>query len=233
MPVYLYCLLTPAADAPPAELRGVGGGGGRVRAMDAGGIQAWVEDVDPRVVRATADVARVHDAVIRVAMERETPLPARFGQLFPDDDALRESLSPRREMLLAALGRVAGMVEMNVRVLLDDQTSAEAASEPASAPSGRSYLLAVKARHAALERTQERAEFLQERVAEAVRGVAREERRSSYLASARSLGMSHLVPRDAVARYRAAVRALSERDPALRLLISGPWAPYSFSEPRE
>jgi hypothetical protein len=230
MSVYLYCLLTAGAEAPPGALRGVGGGA--VRALDAGGIQAWVEDVDAQLVRASAEVARVHDAVIRVAMERETPLPARFGQLFPSDDALRESLGPRREALLAALERVAGMVEMSVRVLLAEpaSTKGEAALE---ARSGRSYLLAVKARHAAQERTQERAGFLQERVAEAVRGVARAERRSSISASARSLGMSHLVPRDAVARYRTALRALSEGDPGLRLLISGPWAPYSFTEPRD
>jgi hypothetical protein len=38
--------------------------------------------------------------------------------------------------------------------------------------------------------------------------------------------------RGRVADYRAALHALREAEPAARLMISGPWAPYSFA-PRD
>jgi len=41
--------------------------------------------------------------------------------------------------------------------------------------------------------------------------------------------VNHLVPRTAVTRYRAAVtRAAGENH--LRLMVSGPWAPYAFAD---
>jgi hypothetical protein len=46
---------------------------------------------------------------------------------------------------------------------------------------------------------------------------------------AQSFSISHLVAREALSEYRLAVDSLAKNDPALRLLVSGPWAPYSFA----
>ena len=113
--VYLYCLLRAASD-PPAGLAGVDDT--PVRAIDLGGLGAWVSDVSGATMVASPARARSHDRVVRRALERETPLPARFGQVVADVAALTEMVASRRATLESALEAVAGSVEMTVRVLL-------------------------------------------------------------------------------------------------------------------
>jgi hypothetical protein len=43
------------------------------------------------------------------------------------------------------------------------------------------------------------------------------------------LTLSHLVARSAFDEYRARARTLRAELPGLRLLVSGPWPPYSFA----
>jgi hypothetical protein len=161
-------------------------------------------------------------------MRLETPLPARFGQTFADEGALRCTLDERREGIEAGLARVRGAVEMTVRLLLDPATPV-AADRPA-AKSGREYMAWLRARHRVVEEAQQRAGFLQARVAQAVGGLARAEARSGASASGNSATISHLVACGDVTRYRHLVHELTEREPELRLMLSGPWAPYSFAE---
>jgi hypothetical protein len=228
MATYLYCLLTEASGAGAPSLRGIEGA--PVRAVEAGPLLAWVSDLSEGAVTATVERVRAHDAVVRAALEIETPLPARFGQTFPDDGALRASIERRREALLQALARVRGTVEMTVRALLDPTPPA-----PGRAPtgeSGREYLAWLRERERKERAARTQADFLHRRISDAVLGMVREEARAPAQPSAGSLSVSHLVPRDAVTNYRLTLRALIEGDPQLRLMVSGPWAPYSFAELR-
>jgi hypothetical protein len=207
-----------------------GVGSAPVRAVTAGEVSAWVSDAGDGLAwqRATDELVRVHDAVIRAAMVHETPLPARFGQTFPDDSALRSALEERSEAIRAALDRVAGAVEMTVRMLLDIEPSGAVGPPPVS--SGRDYLAWVRARRTEEAELRRRAEFLQARLGEAVQDVVRGEARAPVRFPARSLAVSHLVAREALMEYRLAVRSFAEGDPARRIMLSGPWAPYSFAE---
>lgn len=94
---------------------------------------------------------------------------------------------------------------------------------------GRAYLDRLQRRQRAEAEVDRRAEFLQARVARAVRGIVRDQARSPRSGVANSLILSHLVARGDVARYRVAVHTIASREPRLRLLLSGPWAPYSFA----
>ena len=228
MPVYLYCVVTAGAAAPPSDIRGLDGA--CVRAVAAEGVAAWVSDLPDAPwapIPATPARARAHDAVVRAAMAAETPVPARFGQRFADDEALRASLHPRHGDLVEALARVRGAVEMTVRVLL---TPGGSAAEPAPAPEspGRAYLAAARTRVRREAASRREAEILQGRIATAVAPLVRGEVLAPGRASSETLSLSHLISRDAVGTYRAAVRALRDSDPALRLLVTGPWAPYTF-----
>jgi hypothetical protein len=119
---------------------------------------------------------------------------------------------------------------MTVRALLDPPA---AASGPApGAQSGREYLAWLRERERAERAARAQADFLHRRISDAVLGIVREEARAAAQPSACSLSVSHLVPRDAVTNYRLTIRALIEGDPQLRLMVSGPWAPYSFAELR-
>ncbi len=260
MAIYLYCLTEPGR-APPEELRGISRG--EVRVVDvAGRLGAWVSDLPEELGPATTEQVRLHDHVVRAALAKETPLPARFGQSFAGDAALRRALEARVDLLVRSLERVRGGVEMTVRILLPkskDSVGAggvpaasdrgfvrhaaaaehtERANVPlegggaASVPAvgaGRAYLARLRERQRASAEVQRQADFLQARVARAVDGIVREEVCSPVMLGTHSFAVSHLLAREAVGEYRLAIDSLITADPALRLLVSGPWAPYSFA----
>ncbi len=235
MAIYLYCL-TESGREPPQGLQGIAGA--IVRSLVAGeGVAAWVSDAPVESRPATTAQVAEHDRVVRAALAGETPLPARFGQSFADETALRRALEPRVGSLAHALERVRGGVEMTIRIMLDGpEGAAESASVPAVDASiteesarGRAYMARLRARHAEAAELQRQADFLQSRVARAVDAFAREGVCSPVMAGSRSFSISHLVALGDVADYRRAVDSLVESDPALRLLVSGPWAPYSFT----
>jgi Gas vesicle synthesis protein GvpL/GvpF len=227
MTTYLYCL-SEASGVNVPSLRGLDGA--PVRAVDAGPLRAWVSDLDEAAVMVSVDRVRAHDVVVRAVLETQTPLPARFGQTFPDDTALRTAVERRREALLQAAARVRGTVEMTVRALLDP--SPAAGGNALTGESGREYLAGLRERQRVERQARSQADFLHKRISDAVLGTVREEARAPARSSACSLSVSHLVPRDAVTGYRLTIRALIESDPQLRLMVSGPWAPYSFAELR-
>lgn len=254
MAIYLYCLTDPGC-APAADLRGLGGAPVRVVPL-AGSARsaAWVSDLPGELGPVTPELARIHDRVVRAALSRETPLPARFGQSFAGEEALRRALEARAEAIVHALERVRGGVEMTVRVLLSepgsaaregDTTGDAAGRDRASSATGdlapgdpgggapvgvgRAYMDRLRDRQQGSAALRRKAEFLQARVSRAVDAVVREEVCSTVMPGTHSFSLSHLVAREAVGQYRLAVDSLVQGDPSLRLLVSGPWAPYSFT----
>ncbi len=259
MAIYLYCLTEPGRT-PPEEVRGISRA--RVRVVDvAGRIAAWVSDLPEELGPATTEQVQLHDRVVRAALAKETPLPARFGQTFAGDSALRRALEARVDLLERSLERIRGGVEMTVRILLPKSEGLVGAGGVSDAPdggfvptegaaddaegaglprgggevlsvppagAGRAYLARLRERQRASAELQRQAEFLQARVARAVDGVVREEVCSPVMLGSHSFAVSHLVAREAVGEYRLRVDSLIKADPALRLLVSGPWAPYSF-----
>jgi hypothetical protein len=223
--LYLYCLVS-AGREPLPSVRGLAGTPVRQVAVES--VGAWVSNLPTAIGTVTPDLARTHDAVVREAMRVETPLPARFGQTFPDETALRRSMEERRQGISTALERVRGAAEMTVRLLLASPPLVPGARTEAR--TGREYLAWLRDRQRAAEVARERAEVLQKRVSTTVGEIIRAEVRAGVSASGESATISHLVACGDIARYRHQVRELAEREPELRMMVSGPWAPYSFSE---
>ena len=197
-----------------------------------GGLQAWISETPDAQITPTVERAREHDQVVRAAMGIETPLPARFGQVVADHDALRQVVASRREAFEAALESVAGAVEMTVKVRIRSaSTPAEGTPEPASAGEGRGrqYLEQVAAAHRREQNVLAEEQVVRERVREAVAPLVRAEAFAGTGAGSDIASLSHLVPRDRITAYRSAIQALRVDNPALLLRVSGPWAPYSFT----
>jgi len=226
MPTYLYCLLG-RGNEPPRGLAGVGGAA--VRGLDASSFTAWVSRVEGQP-RASVSELEAHDVVTRAALETgETPVPFRFGQVFPGDEACVRALEERAAGLLRALDRVAGCVEMSVLVRLERPTVGE--SDPAHGDAGSG------AGRAYMERLRGRSDL--ERI---VRGEARSARhRLSGIAAPfvrgegavisiapPSLTLSHLVPRERLQPYLPALSGVGQERGRRSLVIRGPSAPYSF-----
>jgi len=227
MPTYLYCILPAGCEAPAASLVGVDAA--PVREVRAGPTAAWVSDVPDAVIAPSVARARAHDAVVRDAMSRATPVPARFGQVLAADRDVAALLGQRTSELVASLERVRDCVEMTVRILL----AAGPTTGPAPRESGSAYLRWVRERQRARQSVTDQAEFLRGGVARAVEdaGVVREMLWARVAPGARSLEGAHLVPRALVARHRDVVRTAVERTYHTKVMLSGPWAPYTFCAP--
>jgi hypothetical protein len=228
MAIYLYCLLR-AIREPPAQLRGIDGAA--VRAVPLGRLAAWVSDTVESSVAVTTERATAHDTVVRAALKMETPLPARFGQIVGDEEALAQAVQARRDQLEKALDRVAGAVEMTVRLLVPGGAGGVSSRSRTSGrgTSGRDYLEQVAAAQREERNVLAEMEIARERVRSVVRGLVRAE---SFHATAGSsmATLSHLVSREHIDKYRSALLVLRNEEPTLAIMVSGPWAPYSFTE---
>src|SRR5918992_8341 len=149
MPTYLYCLV-PGADgeeSAPATPHGIGGGA--VRVLPVGTMEAWVSTIDESSPPATVEAIREHDAVVSAALATgRTPLPARFGQSWPSDASCVASVRQRAGELEPLLRRIAGLVEMTVCTLLPGRPVARRAPGAAGdeATPGSAYLRQLRAR---------------------------------------------------------------------------------------
>jgi hypothetical protein len=141
-------------------------------------------------------------------------------------------LAERRSVLRASLERVEGAVEMTVRMLVPPIEAAEVSrGAPLSAGrGGRHYLEQVAARERAERNVLAKSAVVRDRVTAAVGALVRAESFGGAAPGSTLATLSHLVPREHIDAYRSALHALRAEDPALAIMVSGPWAPYSFAE---
>jgi hypothetical protein len=81
-----------------------------------GRVAAVVSHVDRLSVRPARRYLAAHDGVLKRLLETTTPLPFSFGTIARGPNALRHFLNEYEEELAAQLDRVAGKVEMGLRV---------------------------------------------------------------------------------------------------------------------
>lgn len=239
MPTHLYCLLPAASEAPPADLTGIAGE--RVRRLVIGDVAAWVGTIEDADVSRTVQAARRHDAVVRAAMRTDlTPLPARWGQRFDDDERCAAEISARGAAISSALARVAGCVEMSVHVTTRGGHAPDAGAggprgvskeaTDAHMGRGRSYLEALRAKSEVEHNVQAELASTRDLLASALGELVRAEAMGATDSAGR-LTLFHLVRRSDVEQYRAAADSPALRH-AFGIRVGGPYAPYSFSEIR-
>ena len=240
MSTHLYCLLPASPSGVPPELTGIDAA--VVRALDIGAMQAWVSTTEPRpeiVTNVAADAAlagiREHDAVVERALSTGvTPLPARFGQRFRDDDACAAEIARKADAILPLLLAVQGLVEMTL--ILTPSTKRAVAELVPVLPEmvgedpgvGRRYLEALKNREAATGAVRQALDALAQRLGEAAEGFVQRVSVHENLAKMPMRAISHLVRRDVIDSYRDAVGAVHPTTD-YRFLVVGPRAPYSFA----
>ena len=160
-----------------------------------------------------------HEEVVEALMEDRDLLPVRYGTCLEDEATAVRAVAERRADLAVALDQVRGAIELAVRVLLADERPAAAGPEL----SGAQYLCA-KARSASERESAIRT------LHEPLSILARASRQASPRAPSEPLRAAYLVDRPAVPAFTALVSRLQDANPRLRLLCTGPWPPYSFTE---
>jgi hypothetical protein len=164
-----------------------------------------------------------HDAVVRqLAEEVEAILPARFGEAVRDEGELTAHLAPRSRELAAALEQVRGCAQMTLRVFGPADRRTE--EKPVEGGPGARYLAAKRQEH-------ERASSLPEiePLREILRPLIRAERSERRETGPLLGSVYHLVKKEDLPAYLAAVREAEGRLGGRRLTFSGPWPPYAFA----
>lgn len=110
---YLYAIV---ADAQAQTYGDFGIDGKSVYSIAAGRIAAVVSNV--RIERVRPERARLaaHQEVLKRLLTTSTPLPMSFGILADSPEAVRKMLSRNQQAFLEQLRRVAGKVEMGLRI---------------------------------------------------------------------------------------------------------------------
>lgn len=216
-----------------AGLTGVGESGAPLRRLAAGPVAAVVADAPPGLRAKRRDLA-IHHQVLEQLNEQGPLLPMRFGVVAPDEAELAEELRRDADRHLAMLAKLADRVEMNVKLLPDEDVLVrEAATDPA-----------VQELRASVSPDQEGQIELGEAVAAAVnrRELADAERVEAALRSYASdtapgplvrgcaLNEGFLVPRDKVPEFLERVSRLdAEFGERGTVRCTGPIPAYSFA----
>ena len=182
---------------------------------------------------------RRYAAVVEaIAAEAPAILPARFATTVADREELAFILASRGATLRRRLRAVRGRCQMTIRLL---SPLSESESESDDAPLASRSAIAGRARLRLAPEATQGTQYLQRRAAlaasaraipgfapirAAVRRFVKDERVEKR---AGIVTVNHLIPRAAAPRYLAAVEQAATAN-HLRLMVSGPLAPYAFAD---
>ncbi|WP_081654956.1 GvpL/GvpF family gas vesicle protein [Amycolatopsis orientalis] len=240
MSTYLYGITFADHPVEVGDLRGVGPSPSPARVVPAGDqLCAVVSDVDGELRAKRRDLL-AHQEILQALCEQGPTLPMRFGVVADDDTAVKEEIAAKADVYAAALQRVRGHVEMNVKVAHkedavlgqilagDDEIRNLAASLREDA--GRGQPEQVRFGELVAGRLEER----EGEDADAILGFLRP------LASEHSPGprvdgcffnCSFLVPREKLAEFQDTVQRLTALvEEVAEVRAQGPLPPYSFTE---
>jgi hypothetical protein len=232
--IHLYALSERAAEVDGL----VGVDGAPLRSVPALPLHAVVSE-HATAPRATRERAVAHAEATLQVCQLVPATPVRYGAHHADEPALRSALAARSEDLLASVRRVGGRLEVVVRYERRPEpvttsavpgTGSVASRAPAAEAgaasdvgSGRAYLEGRLERQRAEEEARRAAaDDLRARTAgldgDAVRVVERD--------GAQGPERCLLVPAGRVAVVVAAARELAAGH---RIVVGGPWPPYTFA----
>jgi len=215
--IYAYAICEPATAAALSRRRGLGGAA--LRALQREGIAAVYSRHRSLQPRPTAKLVMAHERVVEAVMARGAVLPLRFGTQLGDEDRLAAVLAARRRELLHALDRVRGHVELGLRVIREPDRRTDGG---AGERSGRDYLLARVGDHRSAELAARELHAPLAALADA--SVVRD-----HAAPPDILVAAYLVDVSRVPDFRRCADELAARQERLRVLVTGPWPPYSFA----
>ncbi|MFC8587179.1 GvpL/GvpF family gas vesicle protein [Streptomyces sp. NPDC057217] len=221
--LYVYAVVRsadldgPPVDPPPDVTLGEG-----ITTVEHRGLTAVVEpvpaaDFDEAPLRERledldwlATMARAHHGVVAAAGRRTTTVPLRIGTVRRGETGVRRLLEEGESGLSEALGRLTGAHEWGVRLYADETPGKPAVGD------------------AAARTARELHETLARAAAEAILRAPRQTH--LFRASGQNvLNAAYLVPDEGQREFLDAVPGPEEVRSGLRVEITGPWIPYSFT----
>ena len=182
------------------------------------------------------EVARGHDAVVRVLTDLGPTAPLRLATICLDDAGVRRRLDDWGTALELVLDRVQGRMEWSVKAFAPSELAEK--SPPAGAPDmqGAAYLQRKKAELLLRETREADAARLAQHLhaelaaaAAASRRLPAQDPRLSGHSGTMTLNGAYLVDLTNSENFKSVVRGLQVANPEARIDLSGPWPPYSFA----
>ena len=191
--------------------------------------------------------ARLHTTVLGQAMEHGPVIPAHLCTLFSSTGALRDFLLQNEDRLQETLERLRGRREWGLKIFCDEERVRArcVAVDPDLSPgvdptaSGAAWLLRKRRDAQLSERVANRIEQTAEAVLDELAATAADLRVRPVLTEAASgvaepmtLNAAILLDVEEEASLHATLERLGSalEDDGYRLVLSGPWPPFSFSE---
>ncbi|MGW1895797.1 GvpL/GvpF family gas vesicle protein [Streptomyces sp. NPDC002004] len=248
---YVYAVTRPFDGVLPDGTGGLGGEPPRL--LHHGGLVAVVDDVPARDFSEDAlkehledldwlaATARAHEAVVAALTTVTTTVPLRLATVCLDDSGVRRLLESAHDGFLRALDRLEGRVEWGVKVyagLGAAQPVGSTGGDPsAPRPAGRDYLRRRLAERRAAESGRREATELAQELHRRLTALSEEQvlhrpqdARISGVPGENILNAAYLVPRAHCEEFARDVEAVNATtDDAVRVQLTGPWAPYSFA----
>jgi hypothetical protein len=225
MGVYAYCVV-PFGHPIPTGLTGLGSA--EVNAFPSGDIAIWItrgERPDPGIQGIQA-----HNAVVEAAVtEQVTPVPLRFGQWLAEESELQAAVAEKATSYRERLAQFAGCLEFGIRLIDPADLDTARVVHRTPATSGLEYMRALQESSRLAETKRAESEAVHAQIRELLREWVREEKVEEARTPHAVLTVSHLVARSNFDKYRAQGRNIRALFPELRMLLSGPWPPYSFA----
>jgi hypothetical protein len=179
-----------------------------------------------------AAVAGAHHDVVAAVAAQTVVAPFRLATIYQDEDRIRELLRHRADEFAALLDRLAGTVEVGVKLHAQERPPAPAAPTT----SGRAYLQQLSQRHRHRDEQWRHAATAAERIDAALGAHALDRSRHrpqpaqlSGAARHNIFNAAYLVPTGQLTEFTDLARRLANDEPALQIEVTGPWAPYSFA----
>jgi hypothetical protein len=223
--LYVYAIVRNASAPLPGLL---GFDDAPLEAVPCRDLAAVTSALDSGYLRPTIDHILRHEAIVEAVREQEPALPVRFGTVLAGRAAVEREVESRHDALACDLARLGDTAEFGL-VVLWEPADREARSEtPDPHVSGARYL---ETRRDAFRRESQQREHARALAGDlhAILGPHALDHRAIILPTARlALRATYLVKRDRVEHLRAAFEEARRRHPELRLLLSGPWPPYTF-----
>jgi hypothetical protein len=169
-----------------------------------------------------------HHRIIQSVFERVPCLPARFGSVFDDEEALRARLVQREVDLSSDLARLGHRCELAITCAWRDKgVTSPVSIVPTS--SGRAYLERGLERSRSDREREVRAEAIVARLLSELATEPTFVRHRTCPRPAVAVSMSALVTRDEIDGISSRLERLGAQLPDVTIVVQGPWAPYTFA----
>lgn len=225
--IYLYAI-TELPAVPDGQCRGIDDLPVRHRSVsDLGAVVTCDIAGAPRPV---AEQVWRHEQVVERFMGLcSAVLPARFGTVYENDEALASSLQQHHQELRDGLARVRDHVELGIRVAWD-RAPTEVPDVRAALPSatGRQYMLDRARQERDRHQLEKDAGVLADAVHKLLTALASDHTRRLLATPRLPLSAAYLVPVDRLDVFRDEVERLASLHPDAQVLCTGPWPPYHF-----